>query len=149
MIHNNENTTSALADGENIFNFQTTVPQEDRQVGQQYSDLIKLNFNARNSATATILEEKTAKAEDAIKGTNFDDILERRDLEVTTKQSPKMSIEDTDGTNDNSTGNTRQSMPLSLGGNNFNLKVKPLEEQPYSITAKQYQTVKTEASEHR
>lgn len=59
-----------------------------------------------------------------------------------------MSIEDTDGTNNNSTGNTRQSMPLSLGGNNFNLKVRPLEEQPYSTTAKQYQTVKTEASEH-
>ena len=26
MIHNNENTTSALADGGNIFNFQTNVP---------------------------------------------------------------------------------------------------------------------------
>ena len=89
-----------------------------------------------------MLEEKTAKAEDAIKGTNFDDILERRDLEVTTKQSPKMSIEDTDGgTNNNSSSggnNTRQSMPLSfVGGKHCKLKVKPLEEQPY-LTMKQY-----------
>lgn len=31
-----------------------------------------------------------------INGTNFDDILERRDLEITTKSSPHMSIEDLD-----------------------------------------------------
>ena len=59
--------------------------------------MIKINFASCDILSlGTVAEDKTMPVEIVINGTNFDDILERRDLEITTKSSPHMSIEDLD-----------------------------------------------------